>query len=635
MKLLSLLFLMFSLCLFAQNPEKLDIKDYVVKANFLENKFDSKYLLIGDFLPVSEGAKVKLAKVYTNTGWGYIDEKGNEIVKPVYKKITGFKHGIARGEYLENSSIKGRFIERKGIVNYKGKLINSLNYERYEFSSTEHYNKDFFLATDEKYMTGILTSEGKILIPFKYQNIAYTDHYFYADYPATDNDNMKSVDIYNKKGKLLKTIKNTFRVYDVDGQLFRTDKMISYFIDSKKFERIDQRNFSGIGATTDSGRFKIEVFYDKPNNVYETFYVDENLKIVSPDFPNATVYEDKYLIQPVFKRNEENTYNEEKPYKYVIADFKNNKIAEYDYKDFMLYQYFAHGKLDEPKYLESNKTLWSGLKKDNLYLSERWDYYKLENRMRIVRFFEENSWGRHISEGIIDAEKGNIIFKRSKEEVSEIYYLPENKLFAEKLKQKNSWKINILNSKGKFLKQVDGIEIDELSKDFIKIYRKPDTLGYQISRKYNLLNRKSFEPVFSKDVIGVSIMNNLKDKNYMFFYTEQQETGIIDNNYKIVRSSKPITGEFNSDAYTMIIKKDRNFSEIVDKNTLETIFSAEFKYGVLKKYGDQDKNGNTYPSNFSTGYYKNGFYFLNEEKNVMDRYGNIIVTPPKFDLFRD
>lgn len=624
MKNLYILLFLFSILTRAQGIKKLNIKDYVIKASFLKNKFSPHYLLIADFKTVKVDSKIKLAKVLANTGWGYINEKGDEVVPAVFNNITGFRNGVAIVDYMMNSTVKGNCIEQKGVINYKGQLIASIENNYNKISDTEHFTKDFFYSS-ENYLTGILTPDGRTLIPLKYQNIIYTDHYFFADQPGAGSDFKKTVDIYSKKGNFLKTIKNTLGVYEYNSHLVQTDEKGEYFIDNKNFQRIDNRNFSRINHSETSSLFKLEVSYDNPNDVFETYYLDDRLQIVSPSFPNATAYKDRFLIQPVFNKNEEI------PHKYIIANFNNKKIAEYSYDDFMIYQYFAHGKLDTPKYLESQKTFWSKLTKDNLSRSQRWDYYKLENRNQFTRFFEDDA----ASGGIIDAEKGKVMIKKSKEKVSEIYYIPENHIFIEKLNKKNEWTLNILDSNGNFLKKVEGMEISEISKEFLMVKRKSDTLEYRTIHKYNLLNTKTFEPIFEEDTKDFSNLNYRKGQNYLFFQTSSEKTGIINNKYKIIRAPQPISGDFSSDENVMIIKKDRNLAEIVDKKTLKTILDIEFKDGILKKEGDKDKNGNIYPTYFSTGYYRNGFYLLNEEKNIMDRYGNIVDTPLYFNLFQE
>ncbi len=87
--------------------------------------------------------------------------------------------------------------------------------------------------------------------------------------------------------------------------------------------------------------------------------------------------------------------------------------------------------------------------------------------------------------------------------------------------------------------------------------------------------------------------------------------------------------------YNIIYLKKDDQIEIIQQKTYETKLNVKFKPGVLKNYGEKDQSGKQVTKDESIiGAYKNGFYLINDEKNVMDRYGNIIEKPLGFDMFQ-
>ena len=165
--------------LFSQKLER-DSQTIIVslKSTFQKNIYNKKYLLIGDFLPVCENSKIKLAKVYTEEGFGYINEKGEEIIPPIYN-ISDFKNGLAYIQYQQPSSrIKTQTETCFGIFNYKGNYITRnkcynnlqnilpLNFYYESLSKKNRY------VTDNNDLVGIVNADNKK----KFQKITLVFH---------------------------------------------------------------------------------------------------------------------------------------------------------------------------------------------------------------------------------------------------------------------------------------------------------------------------------------------------------------------------------------------------------------------------------------------------------------------------
>lgn len=638
-----------------QEIQKLDIKDYVVEASFLENKFDKKYLLIGDFLPVKENSKIKAAKVLTSSGWGFIDEKGKQIIPAIYESISNFRNGLVSAQLkipLPPEDGVKRNVLRNELLHYTGKKLNGFNHFLMDFRSTYYYHKDFFLMNEGNYQ-GIMSNAGKILVPFKYESVQVENDYFFGYFPVKDNQySERIIDVYTKKGKYLTSLKghSVQQVYD---QFFipEYDKNGNsagcHSLNTKTFERQKKYEYQIFNSVEDSDLFKTTIIFYKERDLYLTFYLDKNLEIVSPDYPNTYICEDKFLVQPIPVG-----IDPDKATSFAVIDFNNNKIAEYPYDDFILYQYFAYGKMDDPKFLESQKAYWKQLKKyesSGYFWTKKWDYFKnLERRERFSKFFEVDSSGKEISSGFIDATTGRVCIKRNLSEVAHIDQIKGTDFFQVKYKNTvEGSKFDIYNSTGKFIRSDFGnyisTDFDVLNKhnpDYYVLDKGKDTLYNQRINFQELLDKKNMNPLFKDQLMNFADPHYIYNNVMTFTDFKSKKTGIIDKNYTIraigdyhiIQSA--YTEDINNKGYSIIYLKTKSETiEIIKNKTFEPILKVRFQPGILKNYRDKDRFGKEVTTDsFILGTYKNGFYLINEEQMIMDRYGNIIRKPDNFDI---
>ncbi|UKB80130.1 WG repeat-containing protein [Chryseobacterium sp. MEBOG07] len=645
--------LFFPIAFFSQGKyKKYDPENIIVKGDFLKNKFSERYLLIGDFMPVEKNSKIKVAKVFTSSGWGFINEKGKEIIPAIYEYVSDFRNGIVSVRLrIPISSKDGErgYDLQNDILTYTGKKLNSTNNVLLDFKNPYYYNKDFFYMKED-WKQGIMSNSGEMLVPFKYATIQVDDDYFFAYFPVKDNNySERAIDIYSKKGKFIKSFKghsiqkvyNKFFVIEFD----KEGNSAGCFSLNKTFERENKYEYQIFNSVENSNLFKATINFDRGNDRYPTFYIDKNFIIISPDYPNTYLYEDQFLVQPIPVGKDP-----EKATSFAIIDFKNNKIAEYSYDDFLLYQYFAYGQLDNPKFLESQKVYWKQLKKDDsngYFWTKKWDYFKnLERRERYSKFFEVDSSGKEISSGYVDATTGKICIKRDLNEAQYISSIKGTDFFQVKYQNTaNGNKFDIYNAKGKFIRNDFGTYIntdfDVLNKhnpDYYILDKGKDTLYNQPRNFGQILDKKNMRPIFKDQLMYFSHPHYIYNNVMGFQDFKSKKTGIIDKNYTIkaigyydIIQSTYFEDVYNKGYSIIYLKTKSNAIEIMKNKTFEPLLKIEFKPGILKKYHDKDRfNKEVTSDSFMLGVYKSGFYLINEEQMLMDRYGNIIDTPPGF-----
>lgn len=192
MKLLSFLFIICSTLILAQNSEKINIKELIVEADFHKNNFADRYDQMGDFIPIKKGSKIKLAKVLTNNGWNYIDEKGREIIELDNLKISDYQdisNGIISVNYTTSDKLRntrrcfGLVHYRNGFITdecYNSQSINTLNPEsNTSLAVYPMYNEDFFLTAENKEMQ-IRDFSGKQIIDRSFGNIKIIEQFIIA-----------------------------------------------------------------------------------------------------------------------------------------------------------------------------------------------------------------------------------------------------------------------------------------------------------------------------------------------------------------------------------------------------------------------------------------------------------------------
>lgn len=188
---------------FANNKQQVNVKTNIAVA---QEKNDCRYLIEVD------------------GKYGYINQKGEEVIKPQYDYAEGFLDGLAF--ICNNIDAKGnqkcdyidiygkiqkpqpRFIDR----NSKAAMIDASNYSEIgDFhEGLAHVCKTI---TNQQEKCGYINKDGKIIIPLKY------------DYASDFSEGLASVSIFDKNGK---------RLLKESGYIDKTGKLIlkgDYFYD--------------------------------------------------------------------------------------------------------------------------------------------------------------------------------------------------------------------------------------------------------------------------------------------------------------------------------------------------------------------------------------------------------------------
>ena len=108
-----------------------------------------------------------LAPISVNNKWGFVDEKGEEIISPQFDEVHPFHNGLAR---IRRDSING-FIDKSGelVVSSKYYILSDFHEGMAQVATKEDHG--MFLLTQIGYMN----KKGAIIIPLKYRGA--TDFY--------------------------------------------------------------------------------------------------------------------------------------------------------------------------------------------------------------------------------------------------------------------------------------------------------------------------------------------------------------------------------------------------------------------------------------------------------------------------
>ena len=273
-----------------------------------------------------------------------------------------------------------------------------------------------------------------------------------------------------------------------------------------------------------------------------------------------------------------------------MADFSNNKIAEYSFNDFMLYQYFSHGKLDNPKFLKSQKPFWNTLIISKTLMDYQWmQYYKnIKYRERFAKFIEKNENNIQISTGYIDANTGKIVIKRNLKDVVYLESLDDTEFFQIKYDNKEVSRLDIFNSKDRLVRRFSGNYIsnnhDYVNKQnatFFILNKGRDSLNKNSMISKQLLKGKDLKPIFADEKMFVKTTA----KNYAIFgFYKDYKMGLIDNQYKIIKPAiyqNILAADESQSTDILILQKQDNHNEIIDAKTFEPIIDITFKIDMV------------------------------------------------------
>lgn len=260
-------------------------------------KYIKPYLAIPckyDFAyPFQEG----LAAVKINNKWGYIDQKGNWVIKPKYNKAFSFQEGLAPAAIND----KWGYINKKGnwIIkpryNFTGYFSDGLAFVRIKCKKSNLQTDKSINKKDKNiihYNYGFINMEGKFIIPPSFDKTSN----FHEGLAFVEVS--KKWRVIDKNGKYL--IKSTFENY----KEFKNG--LAAVEINNKWGFIDKQ-----------GSFKIKPQYSKVSGFNEGLAV-ACVKVNSCGYINNL---DQFIIEPVYELAH--------PFKEGLAGVKQDKNRGY------------------------------------------------------------------------------------------------------------------------------------------------------------------------------------------------------------------------------------------------------------------------------------------------------------------
>lgn len=607
MKIGFIFFLMLPVVLFAQQdtastsvfkskPQEMVRSNFVKDMVFVNPKKTKKqhrlYALMSDYFTTGSSSPEKVAKVLGHSGWGLIDEAGKEILLPSYQQIHDFKKGIARVTFMHpNERNKFRMDARHSYINFKGKFLtpkfnNDNEVPSFLWSFYENFlENDLYVLKDEKGLSGVFDKDLNNIIPSQYQYFGKGNNFIIA-YNDLDSGKKKEFDIYNHQGKFLKKL-NYLTLTNFKNLLIATDTSGSFFLESRTFLPYNDFRFDFYHEINDSKIAIIKVFQiiDKTNNSRykentRSYLIDQNLKLINPDFPNAELYEDQFLIQHIYEPNI--TYY---PIETNIISLEGKFLVKYTIEDFQLYHYFYPEKLTDKAYLETRKKEWQQYTLVDTSITNP----QKNHDFRMP--YTKDKDGNANKMGVFDIKTGNLQFLLDASVFYRIYSLTDRKHFVAQSKNE----IAITDAKGTILKKLKSDDIYNYTKDI---------LISTSNERYSFLDSKTFEDLFGK-TFGRPYETH-EQKNFILVYDGKTYGFINLKTKKLKMTNYP----YYSTQSSNIVLYNANSLEVYDKENAETVQKIKFK--------------NNYFTKKEIGGYLNGIFIFRDYDFAVDQYGNMI-----------
>jgi len=169
-----LIALLCCLTFFGQQKFVADAYGHVDDAAFTQLMQDRQYTLVGSYTTVSHNPDLQYAKVSRYGKWGFIDTKGNEVIKPQFAFVEDFNGGYARaGRYVFNEGTNYSDSNKYWLINLKGQKVSA------EYDRINQPEKGFrIMLNDEKY--GVLNAKGKEVLPAEYKGVTIDEKFFFV-----------------------------------------------------------------------------------------------------------------------------------------------------------------------------------------------------------------------------------------------------------------------------------------------------------------------------------------------------------------------------------------------------------------------------------------------------------------------
>ena len=154
-----------------------------------------------------------LARLYSNGKWGYINKLGDTILPFIYESASDFNEGLA--------AVKLNF--KMGFINKRGETVIPF---RYSYASK--FWNHFAMVQDEKGKYTFVSTEGKLLSSFLFDNVEYFNDFGFANFKIADKWG-----VIDSSGKIIVPAISKYPV-DLRGTKGSvTTANESYFVDGK------------------------------------------------------------------------------------------------------------------------------------------------------------------------------------------------------------------------------------------------------------------------------------------------------------------------------------------------------------------------------------------------------------------
>ena len=162
-----------------------------------KEKIPSKYETTGI-------TKEGLTSVKTKEGWGFIDEEGNEIIKPQYNDYNGYMSFSEGYTMIQETPNKVFCINKKGEKIFTIKAPFQTSFTQLNFN---HFIDGIYIihieSSDGKEYSGVINAKGDTILSPKYDKITYGEGLL----TAFKDENIY---LYDTKGKLLIDFKKQY-----------------------------------------------------------------------------------------------------------------------------------------------------------------------------------------------------------------------------------------------------------------------------------------------------------------------------------------------------------------------------------------------------------------------------------------
>lgn len=236
--------------------------------------------------------------------FGYMNYVGKLILKPEYNQLSRIT-GI---EDKENVYLLGAKNGQFGVTKNEKEIIKN------EYQSIEYDENNNLLIVEKNKKYGVVTLEGKMIVPVQYNQIDITGVYLYAQ-------NEQGTTVYNTNG--------TEANIDINIAILNTE--------NEKYRiRIDNENETKYGVIGKDGKQLIEEKYNYIEYLYENYFIvsNENSKLgIVDDKDNVKVeiendslqkLENTNMVQAIVtKENVTKLYAEDMT---KVCEMKNAKV---------------------------------------------------------------------------------------------------------------------------------------------------------------------------------------------------------------------------------------------------------------------------------------------------------------------